>query len=145
MHLRIQRGSATPVSRQIDAQIRAQIFSGVLRPDESLPSVRQLAKQLGVNVNTVVRVYERLAAAGLVDMRQGDGTYVATREVSADSAQLADHCEHLAQEFDAIVRRGQMLGLSSKDLRRLLSESIQRVQREIPAAERASRKQGDSP
>ena len=76
MHLRVERGSTVPLSKQIDEQIRAQCLSGILRPGDCLPSVRQLAKDLAVNVNTVFRVYERLAAEKFIEMRQGDGTYV---------------------------------------------------------------------
>ena len=57
-------------------QIRVQCLAGLLEPGQCLPSVRQLAKELVVNVNTVVRVYECLAAEGLVEMRHGEGTFV---------------------------------------------------------------------
>lgn len=140
MHLRIQRGSGIPISRQIDAQIRAQILSGVLRPEQPLPSVRQLARELAVNVNTVVRVYEKLAAEGLVDMRHGDGTYVTSQALAPDPKRLADHRAELAGEFDGLVRRGRMLGLNARDLRRLFAESLQRVQRDVLPTHLDSRK-----
>ena len=76
MFLRVQRGAAVPISRQIEGQIRAQILSGTVAAEDQLPSVRQLARELAVNVNTVLRVYERLAADGLIELRHGDGTYV---------------------------------------------------------------------
>jgi GntR family transcriptional regulator len=133
MFLRIQRGSNVPVSRQIDAQVRAQILAGVLAPEEQLPSVRQLARELAVNVNTVFRVYERLAADGLIELRHGDGTYVAPRRKSAVNAQLAQRRE-LAAELDALVRRGLMLGLTAAELPQWLKQSIERVQRDVPLA-----------
>ena len=73
MYIRIERGSSAPISRQIAEQIRAQCLAGVLKPGRCLPSVRQLASEIAVNVNTIVRVYERLAAEGLVELRHGDG------------------------------------------------------------------------
>ncbi len=128
MFLRIQRGSSIPVSRQIDAQIRAQILAGTLRPEDQLPSVRQLARELAVNVNTVVRVYERLAAEGLIDLRHGDGTYVSQRPQNADSQQLAERHREFQLELDALVRRGLMLGIPAVELPQRLAESIERVQ-----------------
>jgi GntR family transcriptional regulator len=130
MFVRIQRGSSVPISRQIDAQIRAQILAGTLRPTDQLPSVRQLARELTVNVNTVFRVYERLSADGLIELRQGDGTYVAQRRKSAISAQLAERRSEFSRELDALVRRALMLGVTAADLPKWLRESIERVQRD---------------
>jgi GntR family transcriptional regulator len=125
MFIRIERGSSAPVSRQIAEQIRAQCLSGTLAPGESLPSVRQLARELAVNVNTVVRVYERLAADRLIEMRHGDGTYVLPQTRAAEaSRQLSAQCDQYAREFDALVRRGMLLGLGPPELRRLLSTAV---------------------
>jgi GntR family transcriptional regulator len=125
MFIRIERGGSTPISRQIAEQMRAQCLSGSLTPGQCLPSVRQLAKELVVNVNTVVRVYERLAAEGLVEMRQGEGTFVlspaAKNQVAAD---LDDQREQLTRDLQAVVRRGVMLGIAPAELRRMLSEAI---------------------
>jgi GntR family transcriptional regulator len=64
MYIRVEKGVSAPISRQIAEQVRAQCLAGVLKPGDCLPSVRQLAKELAVNVNTVLRVYERLTAEG---------------------------------------------------------------------------------
>jgi DNA-binding transcriptional regulator YhcF (GntR family) len=136
MFIRVQRGSSVPVSRQIDAQIRAQILSGSLRPCDQLPSVRQLARELAVNVNTVVRVYERLAAEGFIELRHGDGTYVAQRPKGAVSSQLADRRSEFCFELDALVRRGLMLGITAAELPLRLAESIERVQQDASSADR---------
>jgi GntR family transcriptional regulator len=131
MFLRIQRGSSVPVSRQIDAQIRGQILSGALRPEDQLLSVRELARELAVNVNTVFRVYERLAAEGLVELRHGDGTYVAHRGKSAVSAQLTERRGEFERELDGLVRRGLMLGLTPIELPRMLAKSIRRIEQDV--------------
>ena len=62
MFIRIEKGSSTPISRQIAEQIRAQCLSGRIKPGTQIPSVRQLARDLAVNQNTVLRVYEKLMA-----------------------------------------------------------------------------------
>lgn len=137
MFIRIERGSAAPISRQIAEQIRTQCLSGALSPGAALPSVRQLARELAVNVNTVVRVYERLAADRLIEMRHGEGTYVLPpARAAVASRQLSAQCEQYAREFESFVRRGMLLGLGPADLRRMLSSAV--------AAER-SRAADDSP
>ena len=79
MQIRVETSSGMPITRQIAAQIRAQCASGALQPGERLPSVRALAVELAVNQNTILRVYERLTAEGLLERRHGDGTFVADR------------------------------------------------------------------
>src|SRR5580692_5768140 len=76
MFLRIETSSGVPITRQIADQIRSYSVSGTLAPGDRLPSVRQLAKELAVNPNTILHVYERLTSEGLLERRQGDGTYV---------------------------------------------------------------------
>ena len=94
MYIRIERGVSAPISRQIAEQIRAQCLAGLLKAGQCLPSVRQLARELVVNVNTVVRVYERLAAEGLIEMRHGEGTFVLPPPASTDvAAELKQHRE----------------------------------------------------
>jgi GntR family transcriptional regulator len=122
MFIRIERGSSVPLSKQIDEQIRAQCLSGALAPGECLPSVRQLAKELAVNVNTVFRVYERLAAEKFIEMRQGDGTYVLPiASVAASRKQLAEQRNQYEREFTAHIRSGLLLGITPTELRKLLS------------------------
>ncbi|HEY2250628.1 MAG TPA: GntR family transcriptional regulator [Planctomycetaceae bacterium] len=144
MFIRIERGSSSPVSRQIAEQIRAQCLSGALAPGEPLPSVRQLARELAVNVNTVFRVYEQMAADKLIEMRHGDGTYVLPRGAAREkSRQLAAQREQYQLEFNAIVRRGLLLGLDISDLRRLLATAVAAEKRgngaETPARSAKSR------
>jgi GntR family transcriptional regulator len=134
MLVRVQRGSSVPISRQIDTQLRAQILGGALAAGEQLPSVRQLARELAVNVNTVFRVYERLAADGLVELRHGDGTYVAPRRRNATNSQLAERRREFRQELDALVRRALMLGVAAADLPGWLAASIERVEKDSALA-----------
>ena len=79
MRIRVETSSGMPITRQIAAQIRAQCASRALKPGDRLPSVRALAAELAVNQNTILRVYERLTAEGLLERRHGDGTFVADR------------------------------------------------------------------
>ncbi|MES2788031.1 MAG: GntR family transcriptional regulator [Planctomycetota bacterium] len=116
MFLHIERGSSVPISRQITEQLRAHCLAGTLASGDKLPSVRELAQQLAVNVNTVFRVYERLAAEKLIELRHGDGTYVSQPSQEAVS-QLAAQREKYFREFDAVVQQGVLLGLTAAELR----------------------------
>lgn len=125
MFIRVERGSSVPLSKQIDEQIRAQCLSGALRPGDCLPSVRQLAKELAVNVNTVFRVYERLATEEFIEMRQGDGTYVLPLTKSSRSQQqLVKHREKYTRDFEAMVRSGLLLGIALPELRKMLTRAV---------------------
>lgn len=139
MFIRIEKGSSVPITRQVAEQIRAQCFAGTLKPGERLPSVRELARDLAVNVNTVFRVYERLAADQLIEMRHGDGSFVRDRPAANEAAQqLQTQREQYTIEFDAVVRRGLLLGLTAGELRRKLDRSLK------SAGERFERSAGGS-
>ena len=117
MFIRVEKGSSVPITRQLAEQIRAQCLAGTLRPGDRLPSVRDLARELAVNVNTVFRVYERLAADKLIEMRHGDGTFVCDRSGIEDpTGQLREQRERYAVEFEAMIGRGLLLGLGPADL-----------------------------
>lgn len=123
MFVHLERGSSVPISRQIAEQLRSQCLSGTLTAGDKLPSVRELAQQLAVNVNTVFRIYERLAAEGLIELRHGDGTYVCPKQRQAES-QLSTQREKFGLEFDALIQRGVMLGLTDAELRALLVTAL---------------------
>jgi GntR family transcriptional regulator len=74
---RVDRTSPVPIGTQLVEQIRAAVEDGRLKDGDRLPSVRELARSAGVNVNTVRAVYARLDAAGVVRSEHGRGTFVA--------------------------------------------------------------------
>jgi len=121
MFLRIEKGSAVPISRQIADQIATLCASGGVRPGERLPSVRELARELAVNQNTVLRVYERLCGEGLLEMRHGQGTFVVGR---MSKTRMAAHRSRLIDELRQIARQAVGLGLSTDELHELLAEAV---------------------
>lgn len=125
MFIRIEKGSSTPISRQIAEQVRAQCVSGALQAGECLPSVRQLARELAVNVNTVLRVYERLAADGWIEMRHGEGTFVLPpSSVPKSDGEVRIERDQLVRELSAVVRRGVLLGVSGPELRQMFATAL---------------------
>jgi GntR family transcriptional regulator len=124
MFLRIEKGSAVPISRQIVQQIGMLCASGQLDAGERLPSVRELARELAVNQNTILRVYERLTSAGLLEMRHGQGTFVTP---GAKDELIAAHRERLIDELRQLGRQSLALGLSSDELHSLLTIALEQL------------------
>ncbi len=120
MFVQIDKSSSTPVSRQLADQIRAQCLGGTLQPGDQLDSVRQLAIQLAINPNTVLRVYEKLTAEGLLVRRHGAGTFVAEL---ANAKQISAERKQFQEEFAHLARRGRMLGYTLAQLRSLLDRA----------------------
>lgn len=77
MFIRIEPSSSVPIYRQIIDQIRYQVATGVLQPGDKVPSVRQLAGQLAVNQNTILKVYNELRNEHILRVERGSGTVVA--------------------------------------------------------------------
>ncbi len=75
--LSIDTADPRPIGRQIEEGILHLVTSGGLTPGEPIPSVRDLARDLRVNPNTVAKAFQRLGEAGVLEMRRGEGTYVA--------------------------------------------------------------------
>src|SRR5271168_4647275 len=90
--LAIDREAEVPIGVQLAWALRARIGDGRFKPGQQLPGLRELAEAIGVNVNTVRAVYQRLEQEGLIDSRQGSGTFVASgpRRPSAVAAIAAD-------------------------------------------------------
>jgi len=87
-----------PIGRQIEEGIQHLVTSGSLSPGEPIPSVRDLARDLRVNPNTVAKAFQRLGEAGVLEMRRGDGTYV------AQNPPLPSAAERQARLADAAAR-----------------------------------------
>lgn len=98
---RLDMKSGVPVYRQIIDQVLVAISSGGLCTGDQLPTVRQLAVDLSVNPNTVVRAYKELEIRGILTTQQGTGTFVTSKKVEQDQAQRQRRLSHLVEEFVA--------------------------------------------
>ena len=85
MFITIDEADARPIYVQVAEEIRALIARGELGEGAPLPPVRQLASDLGVNLNTVATAYRELQAEGLLNIRHGAGAVVASRTAQAKS------------------------------------------------------------
>jgi GntR family transcriptional regulator len=81
--IRIDLASSLPVYQQIADQIRAMLVAGMFQPGERLPTVRQIAVDLGLNHNTVAEAYRSLADEGWLSLERGRGAVVMSRSTPA--------------------------------------------------------------
>ncbi len=95
--------SGVPVYRQIVDQVKAGMASGTLRPGDQLPTVRQLAVDLAINPNTVVRAYRELELGGLLETHQGTGTFITSKKVEISATERERQLLQLARECAAKV------------------------------------------
>ena len=105
--------SGMPVYRQIIDQVRGAIASGALNAGDQLPTVRQLAVDLAINPNTVVRAYRELELGGLLETHQGTGTFISAQKMKRADAQRE---KQLAQIVGDCVSRAGAAGFTVDDL-----------------------------
>ncbi len=96
---RLDPASGVPFYRQIIDQILAAVATDALAPGDQLPTVRALAVELQVNLNTVAKAYKELEIRGVLDSQQGSGTYVAPVRVERDELERRRQVVQLVDEF----------------------------------------------
>ncbi|HTY49755.1 MAG TPA: GntR family transcriptional regulator [Steroidobacteraceae bacterium] len=102
MKLRIE-DNGVPIYVQVREQILRAIGSGELAPGEQLPTMRQLAVELRVDLNTVRHAYDELEQSGAIVIRRARGTYVAERPPPLDPARQARRVEAMALQAIALA------------------------------------------
>ena len=79
MGIRVDKHSGVPVYLQIMNKLKKEIILGRIKEGDKLPPTRDLAKMLGVNINTVLKAYERLQFEGVIQAKHGIGYFVSQR------------------------------------------------------------------
>ena len=102
--LQVDPSAAAPLWRQIEEGVRRLVATGGLGAGALMPSVRDLARELGVNPNTVVKAYQHLVEAGVLNVRRGDGTYVAERPPGFSAAERSAMLREGALRFAATAQ-----------------------------------------
>jgi GntR family transcriptional regulator len=125
MEFQIDTSSRTPIYRQLIAQVREAVARGRLLPDQRLPSVRDLSRQLVVNPNTIARVYTELEREGVLNTRPGLGVFVAQPRNDLTKRVRKDR---LLSLIDGLLTEAVHLGFSADEVMALLSERITRYQ-----------------
>lgn len=113
MQISIDHGQPEPLFVQVVGGIRSGIADGSIEDGERLPSARELADELGVNIHTVLRAFRRLADEGLVDMRPGRGTVVRSG-VRADA--------EMSRLVAMLLNRARIVGVTREEVLDLVRE-----------------------
>src|ERR1044071_321582 len=100
-------------------QVMAGVASGALSTGDQLPTVRQLAVDLEINPNTVVRAYKELEIRGLIDTHHGTGTFVGSNRVKRNDV---EHQRQLNQIVSDFVARAGAAGFTVEELLEQLQE-----------------------
>jgi GntR family transcriptional regulator len=93
--------SGLPIYRQLIDQVRSGMALGSLHAGDQLPTVRQLAVDLAINPNTVLRAYRELELGGLLETHQGTGTFVTKKKLEKKDSERERQLAQLANEFAA--------------------------------------------
>ena len=119
MIFHLNHSSGVPVYQQLMQQIRHGVETGALRAGERLPTIRNLAEELVINANTVVRAYRELQHEGVVELRQGSGAYVGQSVV-----QRGRVMSKAASLVTTVIERLTELGLSEEEIRRIVENEL---------------------
>ena len=95
--------SGVPIYRQIIDQIRFGIASGQLKLGEQLPTVRALAVDLKVNLNTVSKAYKELEIKNILETQQGTGTFISNTEQVVPDKELEDKLKEICKQFSSVA------------------------------------------
>ena len=120
--IRIDFRAGSPVYIQIVEQIRQQVATGDLQPDDQLPTVRHLAADLRVNFNTIARAYRILDEAGLISTQQGRGTYILEAPSEEVVTQIRQHS--LQELTNGFIEEARRLGFSASEIVRTVTSGL---------------------
>ena len=127
--IRVDPTLPTPIWSQIEESARYLVASGALRPGDALPSVRDLAREQRINPNTVAKAYQRLAEAGSLEARRGEGTFVAERPPALPAAEKGRLVREGATRFSTLAVN---LGVAQ-------AEAVSALQAAWPASDETSK------
>ena len=116
---RLEMQSGVPVYRQIIDQVLGGIAAGTLSAGDQLPTVRQVAVDLSINPNTVVRAYRELEIRGVLETQQGTGTFISRQKVKHDEVERQRGLNLLVNEF---VSRAGAAGYAIEELLEQLND-----------------------
>ena len=123
-HLNLHSG--VPVYRQLIDQVRSGVASGSLTAGDQLPTVRQLAVDLAINPNTVLKAYRELELGGLLETHQGTGTFISQKKPNGNKA---DRVRQLTQMAGDCAARAGGAGFTLEELLESLRELLPQQRR----------------
>ena len=124
MHLHLDHHSGEPIYRQVVEAIKFRIASGELAEGTRLPSIRELAGRLQVNMRTVGNAYQELERAGLVVMQHGRGVFVTSPRATLPAPQRRDL---LLEHARRLLAEAARLGATPKELIEIIESATQEM------------------
>jgi GntR family transcriptional regulator len=121
MYITIDERDGRPLYQQIVDEIKGLIAKGELREGSSLPPVRQVSSDLGVNLNTVAFAYRKLKAEGLISVKHGSGAFVKARTADARTE------EQLRSQLRMALTQLVLAGLKRSEIRTLVNEELSEI------------------
>lgn len=125
MIIRIDPQSAEPLFEQVVFAVKTAVAKGTGKAGDKLPSVRELARELAINPNTVVRAYEVLERDGVIVRRQGAGCFLSGR--GSDLA-ASERRKQLTELMRRAATEAFHLGFAAADIERALAQCLEQVQ-----------------
>jgi GntR family transcriptional regulator len=120
---RLDSSTGVPFYRQIIDQVLLAVGDGRLKPGTQLPTVRQLAVDLSVNLNTVAKAYREMEIRGIVQTQQGTGTFIASRT----GAKTREKRKALQDLVDRLLANAEALGVPMEDVVEALVERVEKA------------------
>lgn len=117
--------SGVPAYVQLQQQVKHAMRTGTLHPGDQLPSAREVVLSLGINPNTVLKAYRELERDGLIEVRQGQGTFVAVDLMTVSPPELAK----LRRDLGRWIAAADALGMDHDDMIELFTAEISTAQR----------------
>ena len=117
MHIHLDHHSGEPIYRQIVESIKFDVARGKAVEGDKLPSIRELANELGINMRTVVRAYEELVHAGLAVMQQGRGVFITAPQ---GTVPIQRRREVLVDLVRRLLSEAKRLGATPSEVQRIL-------------------------
>jgi GntR family transcriptional regulator len=117
----IETSGFIPIYEQIKKGVKGDISLGVLKPNEVLPSIRDLAAELVVNPNTVARAYRELELEGFITTRKGKASFVAENSSSLIQGEKA---RLLEDAFDRAIAEARKFGLDAAEIRGIVESRL---------------------
>jgi len=128
--LNLNNSSGVPFYKQVINQVIYAVVNGLLVPGEQLPTVRQLAVDLAINLNTVVKAYKELEIRGFVTTQQGTGTFIGDAILKISKEEKTERLRHICQAFiDDVSSQGIEIGDALAMMEEIVSQRKQELTR----------------
>ena len=127
MLLSINEKDTRPIYLQIIGQVKEQVSSGSLQPGDELPSVRELADTLGINMHTVRNAYLKLRDQGIINLRLGRKARIARRPMTIHTAAAG---VDITERLKELIIDALLAGLSPESFRELVNQQLKKINEE---------------